>query len=87
MPGCTPAVSGARFVASTTATRLWKVCKEAGRPFPVLDDDPVIDFQITEAVAIKVISDEDKARKQAEKRQWRRDKGGLDKLREAAGVS
>lgn len=72
-------------MGSTTATRLWRVCKEAGRPFPQLDDDPVIDFQITEAVALKVMKEEEKARKAAEKKQWRQDSEGLSRLKELAG--
>lgn len=73
------------FVASKTATRIWRVCKEAGRSWPVLDDDDVIDFMIMEAIAVKARKEEEDAEKAAKRRQWRDSKEGRDKLREAAG--
>ena len=73
------------FVASKTATRLWQVHKESGRPWPVLDEDDVIDFMVMEAIAVKARKEEETAQKQAERKKWQRDKEGLDKLREAAG--
>ncbi len=72
-------------MAGTTATRLWRVCKEAGRPFPQLDDDDVIDFMVMEAVALKVDKEDAKAQKKAEVKDWKKDKAGLDELREIAG--
>ena len=72
-------------MAGSTATRLWRVCKEAGRPFPSLDEDDVIDFMITEAVALKVDKEDAAAQKKAEVKDWKADKEGLDKLREAVG--
>lgn len=52
---------------------MWRVCKEAGRPWPVLcPDDDVLDYMIMEAVAIKADKDEEKARKDAERREWKK---------------
>ena len=53
-------------MASTTSTRLWRTCKAAGRPFPQLVEDDVLDYLITEAVAIKVNREEAQAREEAE---------------------
>lgn len=72
-------------MAGNTATRLWRVCKEAGRPFPNLDEDDVIDFMITEAVALKVDKEDAAAQKKEETKNWKKDKEGLDNLRELAG--
>lgn len=47
---------------------MWRVCKDAGRPWPVLCDDDVIDYMVMEAVAIKVRKAEEKAAKDAERR-------------------
>lgn len=69
------------FVDSGAATRLWRICKEAGRPWPVLDDDDVIDYMIMEAVAIKTSKEDQKAQKKAEFDEWKKDKQGLDHLR------
>lgn len=73
---------------SSTGTRIWRAYKEANRPWPQLDDDDVIDFMITEAIAVKVAKeDQDEDRKQ-ETKKWKKDKEGLNKLRDmAAGVS
>lgn len=72
-------------MGSTTADRLWRVCKEAGRPWPVIDEtDDVIDFMIMEAVTIKINREEKKKAKEREHKEFKRDKEGLAKLREAA---
>jgi hypothetical protein len=55
-------------VASRTSTRLWRTCKAAGRPFPQLVEDDVLDYLITEAVAIKVNREDAAAREEAEKK-------------------
>jgi hypothetical protein len=57
------------------------VCKEAGRPWPVICEDDVIDFQIMEAVAVKAAKDKEKAQKAAQKKQWQKDKAPLETLR------
>lgn len=73
------------FVASTTATRIWRVAKAAGRPWPVLCEDDVIDYMVMEAIAVKSAKDDEKAQEQAEKKDWKKDKEGLDNLRGAGG--
>lgn len=78
-------LNGASFVDSTTAMRLWRVSKQAGRPWPVLDSDDVIDFMVMEAVALKVMQHDAEEAKKQEQKNWKRDKEGLDKLREIAG--
>lgn len=59
--------------------------KAAGRPWPVLDSDDVIDYMVMEAVAIKVGKEEAKAEKKAKAQDWKRDKEGLDKLKAIGG--
>jgi len=46
---------------------MWRVCREAGRPWPILDDDPVVDYMVMEAVALRV-QREDDARAKATRR-------------------
>lgn len=72
-------------MAGTTATRLWRVSKQAGRSFPILDDDEVIDFMIAEAIAIKVDKEDSDAAKKQEREEWKRESSGLEKLKELAG--
>lgn len=69
----------------TTAERLWRVTNAAGRPWPVLDDDDVVDFMIMEAVALKINKQDKQAEDRATKKAWMKDKEGLDKLRDIAG--
>lgn len=52
---------------------MWRVCKEAGRPWPKLSDDDVIDYMVMEAVALRVAKEEAKRRKEAERKQWQKD--------------
>lgn len=70
---------------STSAVRLWRVCKEAGRPWPVIDSDDVIDFMIMEAVALRIDRIEKERAKEKQAKEFKKDKAGLDKLREIAG--
>lgn len=57
-------------MASESSTRLWRVHKEAGRPWPVIcEDDPVIDYMVMEAVYIKARNEDEQARKDAERKQ------------------
>ena len=55
---------------------MWRVYKEAGRPWPVLSDDDVLDYMVMEAVALKVQSEnrqaEEEAAKQEEIREWKK---------------
>lgn len=61
-------------MASTISTRIWRVHKEAGIPFPTLTEDDVMQYLIVEAVMVKVKREEAEAAKAAEKeakkRQW-----------------
>ena len=50
---------------------MWRVCKSAGRSWPVLSDDPVIDYMVMEAVFLKVQKEDEKARKDAERAAWK----------------
>lgn len=73
-------------MASTTATRLWRTCKAANRPWPVLDaDDDVVDYLIMEAVAMKSMSEDQKVQKKERAKEFRQDRTGLDNLRKVAG--
>lgn len=65
-------------MASTASTRLWRICKAAGRPFPQISDDDVTDFMVTEAVTLKVHEEDEKARKEQERKEW---KGNSDHLK------
>lgn len=60
---------------------MWRVLRQAGRPWPVLSDDPVVDFQIMEAVAYKTAQEDEELRKAAEKKteqkRWKEDKSDL----------
>lgn len=69
-------------MAGNTATRLWRVSKESGRPFPRLSEDDVIDFMITEAVALKVDREDQKAEKKHERDEWKKDASGLEALKD-----
>lgn len=60
---------------------MWLAHEAANRPWPVLDEDPVIDFKIMEAVAVRVQRTKQKAREEAEKRQWRKDTSDLEDFR------
>lgn len=52
---------------------MWWACKDAGRPWPTLSDDDVIDYMVMEAVALKVRKQEAARQKQAERDQWKRE--------------
>lgn len=63
---------------------MWRVCKEAGRSWPVISDDPVIDYMVMEAVAIKARKEDDEAQKKAEdeakRKKFKDDREGLKQL-------
>lgn len=52
---------------------MWRVTKEAGRPWPVLSEDPVLDYMVMEAVAIKVRREEEKAQREQARKEFKRD--------------
>jgi hypothetical protein len=56
---------------------MWRVHKEAGRPWPVLCKDDVIDYMVMEAVAMKVDREDAEAAKQQKVREDRKDVSGL----------
>lgn len=47
---------------------MWRVCKAAGRPWPKLSDDDVIDYMVMEAVALKINREDERAAKAVERR-------------------
>ena len=51
---------------------IWRVCKEAGRPWPVMSDDDYIDWCIMEAVQARVQHAEVEAAKARERAEWRK---------------
>lgn len=53
-------------MASNTSTRLWRIHKAAGRPFPQLVEDDVLDYLITEAVYLTVAHQDEEFRKEAD---------------------
>jgi hypothetical protein len=46
---------------------MWHTLRAAGRAWPKLDDDPVIDYMVMEAVHIKTGKEQEAAQKEAEK--------------------
>jgi len=64
---------------------MWRLHQASKRPWPVLDDDDVIDYMVMEAVAVKAAKEDLKEQDKAEKKNWKQDKEGLDRLREAGG--
>jgi hypothetical protein len=52
-----------------------------------MDDDDVIDFMIMEAVAVAASQQEREAEQSSERKEWRRDREGLDKLKSAAAAA
>jgi hypothetical protein len=73
-------------VASESSTRLWRVYKEAGRPWPTFcPEDDVVDYMVMEAVAIKASKEDQEAQKKAqkekEKEAWKQDFSELEEHR------
>lgn len=56
---------------------MWRVHKEAGRPWPTLSPDPVLDYMVMEAVYLRVKKREQEERKAAEREQWKKDREAL----------
>lgn len=56
--------------------------REAGRPIPPLHDDPVIDYMIIEAIAIKIRKEDKAAEKQQTRRNWQHERSdALEQMR------
>lgn len=72
-------------MASETATRLWVAYEAGNRPWPTLDPDPVIDFQIMEAVATKIERLKAKARRDQKVAEWKESVKDDDELMKLAG--
>lgn len=68
-------------MVSSTSTRLWRACNAAGRPWPVLDEDDVIDYMVMEAVAAKVAKADEEQRKVSERTKWKKNTGNLEQFR------
>lgn len=60
---------------------MWRVCKEANRPWPVLCDDEVTDYLVMEAVAMAVDKEDQDQKKKSEKKDWKKDKSRLESMR------
>ena len=56
---------------------MWRVHKEAGRPWPVLSEDPVVDYMVMEAVAIRVREEDRAAEKQRQIEEWKKNRDHL----------
>lgn len=51
---------------------MWRVYKEAGREFPKLSKDDVIDYAIIEALTVKAAKEQQEAEKAREREEWKR---------------
>lgn len=51
---------------------MWRVCKEAGRSWPVICADPVLDYMVMEAVMLKVRKQDEEAHKVEERKAWKK---------------
>lgn len=68
------------FVESDLSMRMWRAYKQAGKPFPKLDSDDVVDYLIMEALATKSAKEDTEARRQAEIETWRKDHTALENI-------
>lgn len=66
-------------MASESSTRLWRVYKESGRPWPVICEDDVIDYMIMEAVLLKVRKEDKAAADKAKREEWKTKRDHLKK--------
>lgn len=60
---------------------MWRVCKEAGRPWPTLSEDSVIDYMVMEAVALKVAEADKQEEKAKAVSEWKSDLSELEQFR------
>jgi len=60
---------------------MWRIYRAAGRSWPRLSPDDVIDYMVMEAVALKAQAEDDELAKSREKKQWQGDFSELDKFR------
>lgn len=59
---------------------MWRILEKAKRPWPVLDDDDVIDYMILEAITYKVAKEEEKEAEDRKKKEWKSDFSELRKV-------
>lgn len=60
---------------------MWRTHKAAGRPWPKLSDDDVLDYMVMEAVALKANKEDREREKEQEKKKFKKDFSGLDQYR------
>lgn len=60
---------------------MWRVYRAANRPWPVLSPDPVIDYMIMEAVAIKAKQEEETSEQRKAREKFKSDFSSLDEYR------
>lgn len=53
---------------------MWRVYKEAGRPWPTISEDPVLDYMVMEAVALKVRKEDREAEKERRREDFKKQK-------------
>lgn len=58
------------------SSRIWRTSKAAGRPFPRVSDDDVLDYLVAEAVAVKVAREDEEATNKEEQKKWKKGKPG-----------
>lgn len=73
-------------MASESSTRLWRVHRDAGRPWPVIcPEDDLIDYMVMEAVSIKVRVEDAAAQKAADeaakRKEFKRNTNNLSQFR------
>lgn len=66
---------------------MWRVLREAGRPWPVLSEDAVTDFKVAEAVYVKVKHEEADAHKKQMREDWKKRTEDLRTRVETSGGS
>lgn len=64
-------------MVSSLSTRLWLTNREAGRPFPQVSDDDVLDYLVMEAIRVKIGEEAKEAQKDQERDSWRREVKGM----------
>ena len=59
-------------MASESSIRLWRVCKEANRPWPVIcSEDDVLDYMIMEAVFLRVRRQDERDQQAHKVSEWK----------------
>lgn len=64
---------------------MWRVYRAAGRPWPVLSSDDVIDFKVAEAVLIKTQQEEADAQDKKMREDWKKKTDDLRERVETGG--